>query len=445
MMSFKAVRATQADHNGRVPDRTHASSLPAGALALATALGVLLGGCSFEPKGVGPVQDGTEPPPPPPPPPNADPLVGCNESCHGDEYSAAPPRDITQGVETSLRGVGAHRQHLDPTPTFHRRVECEDCHTVPGAVGDPGHMDSTPGAELAFTSIASADDVQASWNGTTCTVYCHGASLQGGALTTPNWTVVDGSQDRCGNCHGTPPPSPHPPESDCGTCHPTIQPGSMNFLDPDSHINGTVEVKPEVQACDACHGGGGVSAPPRDLAGNEDRAMRGVGAHRQHIGPSEWHRELSCAQCHTVPVSVDSSGHIDGDNVAEVQFDDLNPAARYEPGSATCSSLYCHSNGSFGLGTMRWTEDLTLDCDSCHDDGRGGRGRDRLSGQHRKHAEEDIECVECHGAVVNQALDFVDPELHINGVFDVSIPTGGAFDAVRESCSNLACHEPEAW
>lgn len=433
----------QPDHNGRVPDRTHVSSLLAGAFALAAALGHLLGGCTFEPKGS--VLDGTEPPPPPPPP-NADPLLGCSDSCHGDEYSTAPPRDVTQGVETSLRGVGAHRQHLDPTPTFHRTVECEDCHAVPRAIGDPGHMDSTPGAELTFTSIASADGVQASWSGTTCTVYCHGASLQGGASITPSWTVVDGSQDRCGNCHGTPPPPPHPPGSDCGTCHPTIQPGSRNFLDPDSHINGTVELTPDLQACDACHGSGGVSAPPRDLAGNDDRAMRGVGAHRQHIGPSEWHRELSCAQCHTVPVSVTSSGHMDGDNVAEVRFDGLNPDAQYDSGSATCSGLYCHSNGSLELGTMVWTEDLTLDCDSCHDDGRGGGGgRDRLSGEHRRHSQENIGCVECHGAVVNQALDFVDPDLHINGVFDVSIPTGGAFDAARQSCSNLACHEGEDW
>lgn len=429
----------------RVPDRTHASPLLAGALAMAGALGVLLGGCKFEPSGGLPAQDGANPPPPPPPP-NADPLLGCSESCHGDEDSTAPPRDVTQGVETSRRGVGAHRQHLDPTPTFHRAVRCEDCHAVPGAVEDSGHMDSTPGAELIFSSIARADGVQASWSGTTCTVYCHGASLQGGVLTTPNWTVVDGSQDLCGNCHGTPPPAPHPAGSDCGTCHPTIQPGTRNFLDPDSHIDGTVDVKPglELQPCDACHGSGGVAAPPRDLAGNDDRAMRGVGAHREHIGPSDWHRELSCAQCHTVPVSVDSSGHIDGDNLAEVQFDELNPDARYDSGSATCSGLYCHGNGSSGLGRRVWTEDLELDCDSCHDDGRGeGGGRDRLSGEHRRHARENIECFECHGAVVNEALDFLDPNLHINGVFDVRIPSGGAFDG--RGCSDLACHEDERW
>jgi predicted CxxxxCH...CXXCH cytochrome family protein len=389
---------------------------------------------------------GQEPPPAPPPPPNTDPLLGCNGQCHGDKYNTAPPRDVAQGVETSRRGVGAHRQHLDPSPTFHRRVECEDCHTVPGEIEDTGHIDGTPGAELTFTSIASADGVQPSWNGTTCTVYCHGASLGGGALSTPTWTVVDDSQDRCGNCHGLPPPAPHPPGTDCGTCHPTIQPGSRDFLDPDSHINGTVEVaEVDAEACDACHGSGGIAAPPKDLAGNSDRAMPGVGAHREHLGRSDWHREFSCAQCHTVPTSVDSSGHIDGDNVAEVRFDSLNPTARYDGGSATCTSLYCHGNGSVRLGTVVWTEDLVLDCNSCHDGGTGDSGQGVLSGEHRTHAEQNIGCFECHDAVVNQAFGFVDPDLHINGVFDVRIPSGGEFDAARRGCVTLACHGNESW
>jgi predicted CxxxxCH...CXXCH cytochrome family protein len=395
--------------------------------------------------------DGNEPDPPPPPapppPPNADPLVGCSAGCHGDEYSTAPPGDTIGGVETSRRGVGAHRQHLDPTPTFRRTVECGDCHRVPGSAGDPGHLDDTSGAELTFSAIASADGAQPSWDETTCTVYCHGATLQGGRLTTPTWTVVDDSQDRCGNCHGTPPPSPHPAGMDCGRCHPTMEPGSLTFLDPGSHINGTVEVAENMPECDDCHGGGGNAAPPVDLDGNTERGMPGVGAHREHVGPSDWHRELSCAQCHIVPVTQDSPGHRDGDNVAEVRFGELNPNAVYDRGSATCTGLYCHGNGSSELGTRVWIEDLTLECDSCHDDGRGtdGGGDDELSREHRTHYRENIDCFECHGSVVSQTLQFVDPNLHVNGVFDVSIPRGGAFNAALRRCSNLACHEDRGW
>jgi predicted CxxxxCH...CXXCH cytochrome family protein len=446
-------RATMA----RVSHRRHALVSLTGALAMAGALSNVLGACAFQPGSVDPALNEPEPPPPPPPPPNADPLLGCSKACHGDEYNTAPPRDVTGGVDTSLRGVGAHRQHLNPTPTFHRPVECSDCHVVPRAVEDPGHMDGA-GAEVEFGSIASANGVVPLWTGVTCTVYCHGANLPGGALTTPTWTRVDGSQDRCGNCHGTPPPPPHPAETDCGKCHPTVALGSATFLDPDSHINGKLEVNVAEEPCDMCHGGGGNPAPPRDLDGNEDRAMPGVGAHREHVGPSPWHRELSCAQCHIIPVNVNDPGHMDGDNVAEMNFDELNPAASYNAGNATCSGLYCHGNGSNELGTRVWTEDLTLDCDSCHDDGSGSRGggsggpgggddddRDELSAEHRRHIREDIKCSDCHASVVDASLGFVDPNLHINGVFDVSIPVQGAFDSVAKRCSDLACHGDEDW
>lgn len=439
----------------RVPARTHALSLLASALALAGALGHLAA-CSFEPSKLGP------PPPAPPPPPNADPLLGCNGDCHGDEYNTAPPRDVMQGVDTTRRGVGAHRQHLDPAPTFHRKVECEDCHTVPRTPDDAGHIDDTPGAELTFSAIASADAVQPAFDGIACTVYCHGASLAGGTLATPTWTVVDNTQDRCGTCHGTPPPAPHPADGDCGKCHPTLQPGTLNFLDPDSHINGVVELAMVEEECDDCHGGDGNAAPPRDLAGNMERIMPGVGAHREHLGPSDWYREISCAQCHVVPVAVDAPGHIDPDNQAELQFDQLNPDAAYDFGAATCSGLYCHGNASSRLGRQVWTDDLVLDCDSCHDDGSGSRRgngggddddedddgsgrRDELSREHRRHIRANILCSDCHGSVVDMALGFVDPNLHINGVFDVSIPSGGAFDAADRRCSNLMCHGDEDW
>jgi predicted CxxxxCH...CXXCH cytochrome family protein len=178
-----------------------------------------------------------------------------------------------------------------------------------------------------------------------------------------------------------------------------------------------------------------------------------VGAHRDHDGPSIWHRELSCAQCHIVPISVDSAGHIDGDNVAEIGFDGLNPLATYQAETATCANLYCHGNGSTKLGQRVWTDDLTLDCDSCHDDGSGSLRDDdddddegdELSGEHREHIRENIACFQCHAAVVDQSLGFVDPDLHINGVFDVSMADGGAFDPAARRCSDVGCHGPRDW
>ena len=59
-----------------------------------------------------------------------------------------------------------------------------------------------------------------------------------------------------------------------------------------------------------CHGGG---------CGGRRRGARV--AHREHLGVSDWRRSLLCSDCHSVPTAVDTPGHLDGDDVAEVPFD----------------------------------------------------------------------------------------------------------------------------
>lgn len=373
--------------------------------------------------------------------------LGCNGNCHGDEASPAPPKDLAGGTSTDSPGVGAHRNHVDPTPTWHRPVACADCHRVPSAVGDPGHMDDGDNtAELTFSAIASNGGATApSFDGTTCSgVYCHGATLTGGALTEPTWTRVDGSQDACGNCHGAPPPAPHPDDDDCGQCHPTVQPGTREFLDPASHINGVVDVNTDALACDGCHGGGGVSAPPKALDGSTGRTDRGVGAHREHLGTSSWHRTLQCVNCHVVPTATSDPGHIDGDNRAEITFDAFNPVAVYAFAAARCDNLYCHGNGRDSTGTMVWTDDVTLGCTSCHAmTAGGGTG---LQGKHKKHFDEGAgNCVECHQPVIDAGKTIVAPNLHINGLRDIGFARGGTWNPADRRCSNLACHGSERW
>jgi predicted CxxxxCH...CXXCH cytochrome family protein len=255
--------------------------------------------------------------------------------------------------------------------------------------------------------------------------------------------VVDGSQDACGNCHGYPPLAPHPNDTNCGSCHPTVQPNSTIFLDPDSHIDGKLDITGNVQGCESCHGGGGVSAPPVALDGSTERTSRGVGAHREHLGPSLWRRELYCSQCHVVPINVGEPQHIDGDNRAELNFDALNPQATYDPVTNTCSNLYCHGNGRAARGTMTWTDDVELGCSSCHDDGSAGGAT--MSGEHDEHIQEGLNCHDCHGAVVDQNKNIIDPKLHINGVHEIDIRTGGTWNAAERRCSNLACHGAEEW
>ncbi len=379
-------------------------------------------------------------------------LPECSQ-CHGDDQSSAPPKALDGATDTTDPRVGAHRAHLDPAPVRHRKIDCQDCHIVPEETGSPGHIDGDNRAELTFGALAQTGGSNPDFAGQTCNnVYCHGATLAGGTANAPDWTVVNGSQASCGSCHGLPPPAPHPPSAatDCGNCHPTLQPGTFFFLDPDSHVNGVIDTSTDTaQSCTACHGGADgvgdeVSAPPQGLEGETARDSLAVGAHREHLGPSEWHRELFCANCHVVPVNIDDPGHIDdGDETAEVNFDNLNPDADYDGGGG-CKNLYCHGDGQNKLGDQNWADDITLVCSSCHGD-QSNRPGD-LSKPHERHiVDESLPCGECHSSVVTGIDNFVDPNLHLNGVRDVSFADGGTYNANNKRCSNVACHEDFRW
>ncbi|MDI7268554.1 MAG: CxxxxCH/CxxCH domain-containing protein [Myxococcota bacterium] len=176
------------------------------------------------------------------------PVESCAVGCHGDRASPAPPLGLAGETATTEPAVGAHRIHL-ATSDWRGRVACEDCHRVPGDVGDPLHVDLERPAELTWSDLANdrgalspeyvqgADPASRACSG----VYCHGATLDGGSNTTPLWTLVDGTQAACGTCHGLPPPAPHPPAaSGCG-CHRNVTP-TLGFRDPALHIDGDVDV-----------------------------------------------------------------------------------------------------------------------------------------------------------------------------------------------------------
>jgi predicted CxxxxCH...CXXCH cytochrome family protein len=370
-------------------------------------------------------------------PPNAEPNAGCAMSCHGSDTTNAPPKSIMGATDTSSIAVGAHQQHLDRASTWHRNVECADCHVVPTEVSSPGHMDGDNKAEVMFSAVANAS----MWDGTTCTTGCHGNPAWGGTKTSPIWTVVDGTQSTCGSCHGAPPPAPHPAETNCATCHPTMEENSLTFRDPGSHINGVVDLVGAgvTGGCTTCHGSTS-SAPPKDLAGNTARTARGVGAHQIHLAPSNWHRAVTCSNCHAVPTTVDAPGHRDGDNVAEVKFDTLNPAGTYASGTTTCATQYCHGNGRGNNGTISWLATGPLACGACHS--VNGTG---MSGDHARHInEENMRCSQCHATVVNQNMTIIGAALHVNGVHEVKMANGTYNPATRQ-CSNTACHGTETW
>jgi predicted CxxxxCH...CXXCH cytochrome family protein len=190
----------------------------------------------------------------------------CN-TCHGnflaaanDTASWAPPRTLLNDTSSSIRSVGAHQQHLAiMLMVSGKKVDCKECHAVPATVSAPGHLGISP-AETVFNGpLASlktnngAVVPQPSYdptNGKCNNMYCHGYFKNGNYSNIPVWNITDGSQKKCGSCHGNPitgnplPGGSHPTSpknyplalNSCGDCH------STSGFGPIATYNGTTWV-----------------------------------------------------------------------------------------------------------------------------------------------------------------------------------------------------------
>lgn len=169
----------------------------------------------------------------------------------------------------------------------------------------------------------------------------------------------------------------------------------------------------------------------------------GVGAHQSHLGPSSWHKEVTCEQCHLVPTSMGDPGHMDTSLPAEVTWDptDLANADGATPtwNGTTCNGVYCHGGTIAGSGkndTPNWTtvDGSQAECGtSCHTLPPGGAHPN------------DTGCPTCHGAVISSftagappTVTWTDASLHIDGKLDV---VGGSLNCT--SChGNPATNDP---
>ncbi len=371
-------------------------------------------------------------------------------SCHGSQASPAPPPDLSGRTSAADRGVGAHQAHLAAQHGLASPLACEECHGVPATVAAPGHLDDSPGAEVAMAGRAAMGGLAPAWDpasGTCENVYCHGASLPGGSLTQPAWTDSSGAARACGACHGAPPPPPHLESQDCGACHSQTA-EKMSIKDPTRHINGVLEV--EASACNSCHGNSDNPAPPVDTQGRSDTGLVTVGAHQSHLKALSGLRgPLECGDCHVRPEAVSDPGHVDGDGIAEVTFGALARTGGLDPvwdrASARCASVYCHGASLQGglVKTPTWTkvDGSQKACGACH-------GVPPAKGRHSSvfedHGFMGKNCTYCHQGVANATgTAIVGPDLHINGDLDVAL-SAGTWDPVTRTCSP-ACHGPKKW
>jgi predicted CxxxxCH...CXXCH cytochrome family protein len=324
--------------------------------------------------------------------------LACN-TCHGDMASAAPPRDLSGARLTSRVSVGAHRSHPGA---------CTSCHQVPSTAEAEGHYRRGGALDVgpAEVVLRSAPGLTAVWDRQAATCAgsaCHAAS-PGDTLATlqvPRWTLVGQGQAACGTCHGLPPSSHGNAGTACVRCHEST-----------THLNGVVEVGDgRGTGCAACHGDETSPAPPRDVAGQTDESLASVGAHRAHLEARHRLRgPIGCTECHQVPASPLAPGHIDSPAPAEVfpavaaegtlaRTDGASPT--YDPGTASCGSVYCHGAGARAardtaptkIASPVWTGGTSQAvCGACH----GIPPRDGL------HAAglALTACVSCHAASV---------------------------------------------
>lgn len=323
--------------------------------------------------------------------------------CHGTAADGAPPKDLSGNTAVSAPGVGAHQNHLTSSGT-HAPIACTECHRVPGALDSAGHLDGDNRAEVTFGTLARTGGAVANYARETqsCnSTYCHGSA-------TPAWTAPKASAEACGTCHGLPPALPHPQAQDCSQCHSAVVRADKTFLNPALHVNGTVEFGTG-PACSQCHGSTDDGAPPKDLSGNTATTAVGVGAHQLHLTGSATHSPIACSECHAVPATLASAGHVDGDGRAEVTFGALarnnGALGTYAADSHSCSSTYCHGNAS-PVWTLARTSAQA--CGTCH-----GLPPALPHPQ-------NPDCSQCHGMVVLADKTFVSPELHVNGTVDMS-------------------------
>jgi predicted CxxxxCH...CXXCH cytochrome family protein len=208
----------------------------------------------------------------------------CN-ACHGQFdasasltgvaylLSAAPPKDVAGSADSTVRGIGAHQRHI-ATNVVGRTVKCQECHTVPAALNDGGHLGALP-AEVVFndtlarltTNKGTITPAYAAAFGTCANTFCHGNwvsskakaganydyayidSTMEGANTTVSWTA-GAAAGACNSCHGTASPVTYVPRghiqfasvTSCKNCHTGVTDASGKILDRTKHMNGKINI-----------------------------------------------------------------------------------------------------------------------------------------------------------------------------------------------------------
>jgi predicted CxxxxCH...CXXCH cytochrome family protein len=296
---------------------------------------------------------------------------------------SAPPDDVggRLGGTNSAARTGAHQAHLTGVMSGGSSIAapfaCETCHAVPT---DISHVDGSAARAVVALSSAGQAGLPAllgSYDpGTgTCATYCHGASMSGGSVAGPRWSIINGTQAACGACHGLPPAFPHPAVpggvTACSGCHAgTVNASGAILVAGGLHVNGLVEVA-GTGGCTGCHGDPArtssaiAPAPPLDTRGNTATTAAGVGAHQRHLTGGVVRGPFACTECHVVPGDLAHASQ-----PLQLTWGPLATAngasASFNASALTCAN-YCHgSGGSVPAPIWNKVDGTQAACGACH-------------------------------------------------------------------------------
>lgn len=175
-------------------------------------------------------------------------------------------------------------------------------------------------------------------------------------------------------CLGCAEERPRPEPGVTGRVHP---PGILEETSDNFHGKELARRDYDLGLCAGCHGDdfAGGAAKVSCLECHDDGPTACATCHREDSerGAHGIHRTrgVACAECHPVPASWDSEGHIRSggkadERPAEVVFGARAGAATFADG--TCSNVYCHGATLSGgtLTAPRWDAPVTGSCDRCH-------------------------------------------------------------------------------
>jgi len=324
-------------------------------------------------------------------------VLACS-TCHGDGSKAYPPRDLCF-FPGDAKTAGAHAAHVESSTDRLGGYPCSTCHPVPQSSPPSGVIGGSHGngtVDIAFNQ--SLIGGEASFNATTgvCAVACHD---DGGRRPRPTWT--DPNPVGCNDCHSSPPAGHF--SGPCTQCHAEVNATGTALSGGPLHLDGRVELGNGNGTCGACHGTGSDPWPS-------------TFAHPAHKSPTIT-TPVACSDCHVVPATVLSPGHLDG--VVQITFGGRATERGASPAwnGTSCTNTACHGADLAGTPAVVpvWTDlsGSAAACGACH----GIPPPNHTTAQNCNRAD-------CHGGEVafsagNQPfISDAGLGLHINGVIN---------------------------